>query len=73
MMVDQESQSSGWDQNKLDSKFIVFLIVGGLELCVNQVDGCVTAEQVNAFHDGVVQRDVDGEKIDVTGCEDERE
>jgi len=73
MMVDQESQSSGGDQNKLDSEFIVFLIVGGLELGINQVDGSVTAEKVNAFHDSVVQGNVYGEKVDVTGCEDERE
>jgi len=44
MVIDQKSESGSWHQNKLDSEFIVFLIVGRLELGINQVDCSVTTE-----------------------------
>ena len=52
---------------------VVVLVVGGSELCQNEIAGSDGGDDEEDLHDGVVEGDVGGQQIQVAGHEDHRE
>lgn len=50
-MIDQERQPTHWDHQELHSERVMVPIVGRLELHVDQVDGGVSASDVDYLQD----------------------
>ena len=70
-MIDQHSQSSSRDDQKLRPKCVVIGVVGGFEFKEDEIESAIGGHQEHNLHDSVVWRDKVGEDVKVAGSEDQ--
>jgi len=64
-VVEHKGQDCSRTKQKLNPKSVMVRVIGGLKLQVHQVDSAEGRGQEEDLHDGVVQRDVVGEQVQV--------
>lgn len=70
-MVDQEGQTSNWNDKELNSESVVVPIISGLEFHIDQVHSGIGAADVDDLHACVVEGYEGGEEIQVACCENQ--
>lgn len=64
-MVDEQGQNHAGNQQELNSERVVIVVVGGTELQIHQVQSSERRDDEDEFHEGVVDADEGGHKIQV--------
>lgn len=72
LVVDEQGEQDGGTDEELDPEGVVVVVVGRLELQVDQVDGGVRGGEEDYLHQRVVQGDVRGHQVQVAGRVDYR-
>lgn len=66
IMVDEQGQNYTRNQQELNPEGVMIVVVGGTEFQIHQVQGSEWRYNEDKFHEGVVDADEGGYKIQVT-------
>lgn len=64
-MVDEQGQNHARNQQELNPEGVMVVVVGGTEFQVHQVQSAERWDDEDEFHEGVVDADEGGHKIQV--------
>lgn len=72
-MIDDQRNEGRRNQEEFYSECVMIAVVGGLEFEQHEINGPVRGSDEEHLHNGVVDRDEVGQKVQITRRENERE